>query len=152
MRSRRPRRAWFEDRDRLRRFERGAPEIVPVRRGVQTKGPNAGLSFGFTLAVPTEGDRHVKVFFRRDSPEVARVTVVDDGPQDSPHRYGRRELCMWRRSAPREERWVISDGLVALIGHVHAHLIREAWWRRTGEWPGPEAAHDDPDEDKAEAA
>jgi hypothetical protein len=28
-----------------------------------------------------------------------------------------------------------------------AHLIREEWWRRTGEWPGDEALHghgDDP--------
>lgn len=150
---RRPRRVWFDDRQRLQRFERGANDVVPIRQGVQTKGPNAGLHYRFPLDVPTEGVRQVKVVFLRDSPTTVRVTVDDDGAQDSPHRYLDDELCMWRRrTANRDERWVISDGLVELIGHIHAHLIREAWWRRTGEWPGPEAPHDDGDADDKEVA
>jgi hypothetical protein len=148
-----PARVWFDDANRLRRFEREARKVVDYHRGVQTKGPSAGLYYRFSLYVPGEGTRPVKIWFRRDSATVVRVTVVDDGPQDSPHRYTRGQLCMWRRDAPREDRWVVSDGLVELIGHVHAHLIREAWWRRTGEWAGPEAPHDDgaPD-DKDQAA
>jgi hypothetical protein len=153
MARRRPTRVWFDDANRTRSFERGAHQIVDYRRGVQTKGPTAGLYYRFGLDVPGEGIRPVRVLFRRDSPTVVRVTVVDDGPQDSPHRYTRGELCMWRRDAPRDSRWVVADGLVELIGHVHAHLMREAWWRRTGEWAGPEAVHDDvtPD-DKDQAA
>lgn len=142
MMRRKPGRVWFDNRSRLQRFERGAAEIVRFTTGMQTKGPTAGLHYRFSLDVPTEGSRSVKLVFRRDSPNIARVTIVDDGPQESPHRYGGVELCMWRRSAPRAERWVIADGLVELIGHIHAHLLREAWWRRTGEWPGPEAPHD----------
>lgn len=144
---------WFDDPDRLRRFERQARQVVGYRRGVQTKGPSAGLYYRFCLDVPGEGERLVRVVFRRDWPAIARVTVEDNGPQDSPHRYSGDELCMWRESVPRKERWVVADGLVELIGHVHAHLLREAWWRRTGEWPGPEATHDESDgEDKAQAA
>lgn len=153
MRRSRARKAWFDDSARLRRFERGVHQILPVRRGVQTKGPSAGLHYRFRLPVPTEGDRKVKVTFRRDSPAVVRATVEDEGPQESPHRYGGSELCMWHPKASREDRWVIADGLIELIGHVHAHLVREAWWRRTGEWVGPEAPHgEDPDETKAQAA
>lgn len=34
------------------------------------------------------------------------------------------------------------DGLLALIDHARVHLFKEAYWRETGFWPGPEAAHD----------
>lgn len=157
-RTRGRKRAWYEDAARLRRFEAGAREVVSYRSGRQTKGTSAGLYYRFQLEVPGEGWRAVRIAFLRDSPAVVRATVEDDGPQDSPHRYRVRpadpgELCMWRRDAPRSERWVMADGLAELIGHTHAHLIREAWWRRTGEWPGPEAPHGDLSaHDKTQAA
>lgn len=74
-----------------------------------------------------------------DGSRSPRVTV--DGPTDSPHRYGGEELCMWHPADPAEQRWVFGDGLLQLIGIVARHLFREAWWRETGEWPGPEAPH-----------
>ncbi|MEC3992093.1 hypothetical protein VSR01_00420 [Actinacidiphila sp. DG2A-62] len=41
-----------------------------------------------------------------------------------------------------EQRWDRRrDGPVVLLGLVLAHLLREEWWRRTGEWAGPEAPH-----------
>lgn len=36
---------------------------------------------------------------------------------------------------------MFSDGLGALIDHIALHLYREAQWRLTGEWLGPEAPH-----------
>jgi len=38
---------------------------------------------------------------------------------------------------------VLRDGLLCLLGMITAHLFREAWWRETGEWLGPTAAHGD---------
>jgi hypothetical protein len=48
---------------------------------------------------------------------------------------------MWYPDDPKENRWVFEDGLLALLGHISAHLFREAWWRETGKWPGPESGH-----------
>jgi hypothetical protein len=48
---------------------------------------------------------------------------------------------MWHPDDPDERRWVFSDGLGSLIDHVALHLYREAYWRTTGEWLGPEAPH-----------
>jgi hypothetical protein len=77
--------------------------------------------------------------------------VLVDGPKDSPHRFGDRSLCMWHPRDPFDQRWVFQDGLVALLGYVIAHLFREAWWRETGEWLGPEAGHGEPKPEQASA-
>ncbi|MCY4654070.1 MAG: hypothetical protein OXC95_13010 [Dehalococcoidia bacterium] len=70
---------------------------------------------------------------------MARITA--DGPADSPHRYKEGELCLWYPDDPVEEKWVFEDGLLILLGMIVAHLFREAWWRETGEWLGPEVEH-----------
>jgi hypothetical protein len=54
---------------------------------------------------------------------------------------------MWDPDGPPGEKWLFEDGLVALLGLTAAHLFREAWWRETGEWLGPEIGHDDLAED-----
>jgi hypothetical protein len=48
---------------------------------------------------------------------------------------------MWFPYDPPEQRWTRSDGPAVLLGQIVAHLLREEWWRRTGEWPGEEAPH-----------
>jgi hypothetical protein len=48
---------------------------------------------------------------------------------------------MWYYGDPAENQWIFEDGLVALLGHIVAHLFREAWYRETGEWLGPEVDH-----------
>lgn len=72
--------------------------------------------------------------------------IYVDGPTESPHRYGERELCIWYPRDPPERRWVFEDGLLVLINLIQAHLFREAWWREKGEWLGPEAPHAVPKE------
>lgn len=73
-----------------------------------------------------------------------------DGPTVSPHRYfvpgrGYVRLCVWYSEDPRELRWHSDDGLLALIGHVRTHLIREGYYREDpathskAQWLGPEA-------------
>jgi hypothetical protein len=93
------------------------------------------------MEVPHYEPRNVEIRFENWS-RAPKVFV--DGSDDSPHRYSDGSLCMWHPSDPPEQRWVFSDGLLALLNHVQAHLFREAWWRETGEWLGPEAPHSPP--------
>ncbi|MGW0582230.1 hypothetical protein ACWD25_41300 [Streptomyces sp. NPDC002920] len=48
---------------------------------------------------------------------------------------------MWYPYDASEQRWIRDDGPASLLGHVVAHLLREEWWRSTGEWAGQEAPH-----------
>jgi len=89
--------------------------------------------------VPAAGQRTANIVFAPAAPEIPHVYV--DGPTDSPHRYSNGSLCMWYPDDPSERRWTRRDGAATLLGHVVAHLIREEWWRRTGEWAGAEASH-----------
>lgn len=43
---------------------------------------------------------------------------------------------MWYPDDPPELRWSHADPPGELLGHIILHLIREEWWRRTGEWVG----------------
>lgn len=91
------------------------------------------------VAVPTLGSRSVRIQFTADRPDDPAVYIGE--PFFSPHRYRDGSLCMWYPDDPPERRWLRTDGLPALIGLIQAHLVREAWWRRMGEWLGPEAPH-----------
>jgi hypothetical protein len=90
------------------------------------------------MDVPYYEPRHVSITFE----DWSRYPVVRaDGP-DSPHRFDRNGwLCLWYPDDPSERRWVFEDGLLALLNLIQAHLFREAWWRETAEWLGPEAPH-----------
>lgn len=105
----------------------------------------AGCVYVLTLVVvvPTLGSRAVRILFNGDRPDDPVVHVSD--PFWSPHRYGDDSLCMWYPHDPPQRRWVRTDGLPALIGLIQAHLVREAWWRKMGEWLGPEASHGTPE-------
>lgn len=96
-------------------------------------------TLGLVIAIPTLGRRNVRIVFTSQSSEDPAVFVSDGA--SSPHRYQDSSLCMWHPDDPVEQRWTHADGLPALLGLVQAHLLREAWWRETREWPGPEAPH-----------
>ena len=48
---------------------------------------------------------------------------------------------MWYPKDPDNQKWIFSDGLLALLVMVEFHLYREALWRETGVWNGPEEGH-----------
>ena len=102
-----------------------------------------GFQTEFDLAVPGLPIRHVRIVFtgRGTAP-----SVYADGPADSPHRYGDGSLCMWYPGDPDTGRWTRRDGAAALLGHIAAHLLREEWWRKTGEWAGKEMPHGEEDD------
>jgi hypothetical protein len=125
---------WYgRDRDCIL-FD-GPARAFPGLRILKGKG---GRVYRLRLAVPYYEPRDVEIRFE-DWSRVPSIFV--DGPS-SPHRYDDGDsLCIWHPRDPPEQRWVFEDGLLALLNHIQAHLFREAWWRETGEWLGPEAPH-----------
>lgn len=143
---RRPRpQPWLNDIKFRLRFERG---LKTAFAGVSIRTTGRGLSDEaiYKLTVPVKGyeQRKVTIRIKNGYQPVPRVFV--DGPEDSPHRYSDRSLCMWDPRDPPEMKWVAADGLLTLLRYVQLHLFREAWWRETGEWLGEQSPHAGPDE------
>lgn len=140
---------WYgRMRDRLD-FEGAARRGIAGLRSYQRPG---GRGWCYRLGVEPVycPPREVLIEFRLDDGgRYPRVFV--DGPSHSPHRYHADggHLCMWYPSDPPDRRWIFDDGLLALIGQIQVHLIKEHLWRELGEWPGDEAPHEELVEEKA---
>jgi hypothetical protein len=98
-----------------------------------------GYALAARILVEDVPEQTITIVFGPAEPGVPHVYT--DVPTASPHRYRDGALCMWFPGDPPERRWTRRDGPVALLGQVVAHLLREEWWRQTGEWPGCEAPH-----------
>lgn len=136
---------WGNDRDRII-FEGAARHQFPdMKIGYAANGDRR---YALDLAVPYYGvARHVEISFKAWGGKTPIVRV--DGPT-SKHRYGTDVLCMWYPDDSAKQRWVFGDGLLALIAQAQAHLFREEWFREFGWWPGDEAGHGEPKEDREE--
>lgn len=80
-------------------------------------------------------------------PSRVRPIVMADGPTRSRHRfYWARpsSLCLYYGPDHEDLKWTLNDGLVTLIDLARVHLIKEAWWRVTGEWDGYEVHNRSP--------
>ena len=132
---------WYGEFKRRLGFLAPARYLLPDLRVAlaSSQRKEAGFRLYFTVDVPHYESRRVEVRFLRAAPMGVRVYV--DGPKESRHRYRGGSLCMWEPDDPAENQWVFYDGLVALVGHIIVHLFKEAWWRETGEWLGPEVLH-----------
>jgi hypothetical protein len=132
---------WFVTFPAKLRFIREAQQVVegPVAAVKPSRKYRGGFAVSFAVTPHGVPSRTVRVEFSPGSPEVPRVFT--DGPQESLHRYADGSLCMWYPRDPIDLQWARRDGAAALIGYIALHLIREQWWRETGEWPGPEAPH-----------
>lgn len=131
---------WYGEFKRRLAFERGAKAEFP---GLKTSlGRSSGYSATVMVDLPGYERRELRISFDRAHVRAPRILV--DGPERSPHRFEDGSLCIWYPRDPDENRWVVSDGLVVLIGYSIEHLFREAWWRETGEWLGDEAPHGGP--------
>ena len=132
--------AWYTRPATRLAFQR---RLAACGQAVSTARPPQHLRGGYALAihlrVPDLPEQTLTIVFGSAAPSVPRVFT--DGPSASPHRYADGSLCMWYPKDPAEQRWTRADGAPALLGHIVAHLLREEWWRRTGEWAGAEAPH-----------
>lgn len=148
---------WVENFRLCRRFEAQARAAYPtLRRDVERVGRKSQVVYRLMVPIPEYAPRAIELQFQRAALEPTLMHVYADGPTDSPHRYPpypldpqRRSLCIWLAEDPPEMRWVPADGLLALINHTRIHLFKEAYWRETGEWLGPEAPHAAPAGGKA---
>lgn len=111
---------------------------APIRR--TERKHRGGFQVECDLAVPGLPSRHVRIVFAGLG---FFPSVYADGPAESPHRYDDGSLCMWYPMDLENARWTRRDGAAALLGQITAHLLREEWWRKTGEWVGDEVMHDD---------
>ena len=123
-------------RSQLRRFER---RVRGHYRSFRRTALHGHISYTIPMSVEGYEDRLVTVELGRYINELPRIRA--DGPGDSPHRYSDGSLCIWYPDDPPEQRWKFSNGLMELLVLIQQHLFREAWWRETGEWLGPEVPH-----------
>lgn len=133
---------WYNDYRKLMIFERGAKEQFPSLKAVNKRtGRKLCMEYSLTIDVPEYESRQIVIKMGTGYGSVPKV--ITDGPTNSPHRYDEDdgELCIWYPKDPKECRWISSDGLLHLLVLIQAHLFREAWWRETGEWLGPEVPH-----------
>ena len=107
------------------------------------RGPGSTVTYRLRVPVPYYEEREVCIRLANYT-EPYCLWVTADGPTDSPHRYDEHRLCMWYPDDPPEQRWEARDGLLALIRHAQVHLFKEAYWRETGKWVGPQAPHEGP--------
>lgn len=134
---------WYADIKARLRFERHVRDAFPsINVNSTGRGMKAQVRYALTVDVPEYPPRRVMIAVPNWSTPII-ATVTADGPTESPHRYGPHELCIWHPNAPPAERWLPEDGLLALIDHARVHLFKEAYWRETGRWPGPEAPHEE---------
>jgi hypothetical protein len=133
--------AWFDRPVRRLRLiaelqAAGAASVTVVR---PARGRPGGFAVRVVLTPAGLDPQTVTIEFSANSPDTPRIWVPGPG---SPHRYDDGSLCIWYPNDPPEWRWHWRAGGAALAGHICAHLIREAWWRQTGEWVGEEVPHD----------
>lgn len=145
MRRRKPE-PWFTDIPARLRFQAAARREFPgLQERATGRGRDAVITYRLRVSVPHYKDREITIRLANYT-EAYCLSVTADGPTASPHRYDEHRLCMWKPSDPPDQRWVAEDGLLALIRHAQVHLFKEAHWRETGKWVGPQAPHDGPKE------
>jgi hypothetical protein len=146
---RRNKQPWVENFALRLRFEVRARRAYPRMRRTIEGGKRLPRVYRLIVPVPEYEERAIELQFRRRTRAPTLMRVYADGPVESPHRFrphpmdsqSRPSLCIWLDDDPPEMRWVAADGLLALINHTRIHLFKEAYWRETGEWLGPEAPH-----------
>ena len=132
--------AWYSRPASRLAFKRQlAATGLPVRAANPPLHLPGGFAVAVELRVPDLPEQTITIVFGPTARAVPRVFA--DGAKLSPHRYSDGSLCMWYPGDAAEQRWTRRDGGAVLIGHIVAHLLREEWWRCTGEWPGAEAEH-----------
>jgi hypothetical protein len=131
---------WYSRFDERIQFEQGVDTQFPgmIARNFR-KGKKVWREYQLAIEVPTYNICQVTIKLYPSEKKSPKVTV--NGSSDSPHRYENNSLCMWYPWDPKDNRWCFEDGLLLLLVLIQAHLFREAWWRESNEWLGPEKSH-----------
>ena len=130
---------WRKDVSAVLRMQAGLKARYP---GIEKRKSHESLTYVLDLEVPCYATRRVTIVFGARH-TAAGVRVFADGPTRSRHRYEDGSLCMWHPDDPLELKWAPDRGLADLIEMTRRHLFREAYWRETGTWLGPEVHFDE---------
>ena len=135
---------WYSVFRTRQRFECGEVEEYPTLTVAnKRKGGKIWREYSVKISLDEYDVTRLVTIKLFSSPEAIPMPEVKvDGRDDSPHRYNNGQLCMWYPWTDKSERWVFGDGLLHLLVMTEAHLFREAWWRETDEWLGPERSHE----------
>jgi hypothetical protein len=93
---------------------------------------------------PLPNTRRIAIVFS-GRPSRIRPIVMADGPRTARHRfimYRPMPLCLWYDGDGPDQKWRPANGLGELIDIIRVHLLREARFRQTGRWRGPERHFD----------
>lgn len=151
MARRRKQAPWYHDFLTRLRFETEVRKVYPALSATKVgKGKGATIVYVVPVTVPIYDKRRTLTIRLANYTEPSLIGVTVDGPTESPHRYpDTGHLCMWHPKDGPSDRWLPEEGLLRLIQYATVHLFREAYWRETRVWPGPEAPHDDGKEEAA---
>jgi SEC-C motif len=129
---------WIEFPDELRLLEYDlSPEYDHFERAIVGR---AIVFRGDVNLDPLPLQRRIAVIFP-GRPSRVRPIVMADGPRTPRHRFTShrpRPLCMWYSGDEPDMQWRLGRGLTGLIDIARVHLFREARFRQTGRWRGPE--------------
>lgn len=117
--------------------------LVDGERVAMHVRPAAGrITYRMRVPVPAIAQRVAVriVLHTRSRPWRPRVYAVV--PPCRRHRFGDDGLCMWFEADPNSRRWLMSDGIDALVHHTRRHLYQEACCRAGEDWPGEQAPGD----------
>jgi hypothetical protein len=136
---------WIEAPDELRLLEHDIPpeyahfDRIIVGRSMVYRG-DVDLD-------PLPLRRRIALIFHGRPSQVSPV-VMANGPRTARHRftsYRPMPLCMWYSRDRPDMQWQLGRGLAGLIDIARIHLLREARFRQTGRWRGPEVHLNDAD-------
>lgn len=97
------------------------------------------ISYALRVPVPTIAERiPVRIELRTQSVPW-RPRAFARAPECLRHRFADDSLCMWLESDGNDRRWMLSDGIEALVQHIRRHLYQEACCRAGEDWPGEQA-------------
>jgi hypothetical protein len=114
----------------------GQPVALHVR-------PAAGrLTYRLRVPVPTIAQPVAVRIELRTRSKPWRPRVYATAPVCLRHRFHDDALCMWFERDPNDRRWLMSDGIEALLQHTRRHLFQEACCRAGEDWPGEQAPGD----------
>ena len=102
-------------------------------------GARRRLRYTIPFDVPIYDDQRIAVVEFSAHTHSQRPSVYVNGPECRRHRYLNGSLCTWLDSDPPRARWVLSDGLRGLLGHLTEQAYCEARCRDGDGWLKPEA-------------
>ena len=140
---------WYANFAKRMIFELGVNDhFCDIRARIIRARKSKFIEYKLPIDIPGYDDsRIIRIKFFPNPSRDPKVYV--DGPTESPHRYEDDSLCIWYPWDPKEMRWEFNDGFLHLLVLIQAHLFREAWWRDTNEWLGPEVAHEKSKQNKS---